>query len=248
MRSKFENDAPRLVLNRIRLEMLRNHCVRTAQRVDGRRSVWSCSTTLSNRAESLISPNRLGNTAENSVTMYAISKNVPQSIVAQLRAEFPPKSIGCLAEILPLSLLESTPPLPYSLSVATYTPPAGSTTTAIEFRSTLAGRPNVTVGREIKAGPRLEDFGADIGVGETIDTGFEKFLKGEKWGFGEAPGMGRRAQIPELASLEYAHSRYVVVMAERRLCDFRTDEFLDIVVPTLSNSSSSSPPIARNLS
>ena len=184
-------------------EMLRNHCVRTAKRVGGRRSVWSCSTKLSNRAESLISPNSTGTAAEKSVTMYAISKNVPQSIVEQLRAQLPPNSFGCLAEILPHSLLDSATPLPYSLSVATYTPPAGSTTTAIEFRSTLAGRPNVTVGREIKAGPRLEDFGADIGVGETIDTGFEKFLKGEKWGFGEAPGMGRRAQIPELSSVEY---------------------------------------------
>lgn len=168
------------------------------------RTIWLTSTILSTSPTSLLS--HLQSTplpsspTPPSVLLYAISKNVPSSLISSIQATLSPTpSIGCLSEV-PSPALSAflAPSLPteesYSISLATFHPT--STSRAIPFLSTLFGRPNISVGREIKSGPREDTSG------ETIDGGFEAFLSGKKWGFGEGPAEGRRGVITELQEVQ----------------------------------------------
>ncbi|GAA5905975.1 hypothetical protein JCM6882_009086 [Rhodosporidiobolus microsporus] len=152
------------------------------------RTLWHTSTLVSPSPSALLAhissnPPPAASTA----TVYALSKNTPQDLVPSFRAALAPKdrdaAVGCLSEVLPPSLISSlAPSLPssssetFSLTVASFVPSAGSSERAVAFRSSLTGRPNVSVGREIK--PEADEDGDD--------SGFEAFLRGEKWGFGDS--------------------------------------------------------------
>lgn len=163
-----------------------------------RRTIWLTSTILSTSPSSLLSHlQRTPPPADSSVLFYAISKNVPSSLISSIQASLSPTpSIGCISEVLSPALSTLLAPSlsssseTYSVSLASFHPTSSSR--AVPFLSTLSGRPNISVGREIKSGPREDKSG------ETIDGGFEAFLSGKKWGFGEGPAEGRRGVIEEL--------------------------------------------------
>ncbi|BGP20575.1 hypothetical protein JCM10213v2_008738 [Rhodosporidiobolus nylandii] len=116
-------------------------------------------------------------------TLYALSKNTPQDLVPSFRrALAPPGSVavaGTLSELLPPSLISRlAPSLPpseaFSISLARYSPSGGER--VVPWRSSLTGRPNIALGREIK--PELH------ALSEGEEGAFEAFLRGEKWSFG----------------------------------------------------------------
>lgn len=83
---------------------------------------------------------------------------------------------------------------PFSLSLA-YHVPSSPSARLVPFRSTLTGRPPIALGREIR--PELQHDAED-------DPGFEAFLRGEKWGFGQAKvDEGNKGEdIEELRGVE----------------------------------------------
>lgn len=166
-----------------------------------RRTHWHCSTLISHSPSSLLSHiEALPRPAQDSVTLFALSKNTPQELVGRVRGVLGKEgrtSLGTLAEVVPSSLLSRlAPSLPskdeaFHLSLATYSPTPPSSR-AIPFRSTLQGRPPVALGREIRPSEN-EDQG--------VNVGFEKFLRGEKWGFGESERGGEEG-VDELRGVE----------------------------------------------
>ncbi|GAA5838572.1 hypothetical protein JCM11251_003428 [Rhodosporidiobolus azoricus] len=170
--------------------MLQPRLQRSVQRLtrairSQRRTIWHTSTLISTSPSSLLT--HLSSKAPppaSAATVYALSKNTPQDLVPSFRTAVAPANdaaiAGCLSEVLPHSVISSlAPSLPssetFSLSIASYVPSSPSER-AIAFRSSLTGRPNVSVGREIK--PEMDEDGDD--------KGFEAFLRGEKWSFGDS--------------------------------------------------------------
>ncbi|GAA6015175.1 hypothetical protein JCM10207_003628 [Rhodosporidiobolus poonsookiae] len=160
-----------------------------ASSVSSRRTVWTTSTLVSSSPSSLVSQllkqSPVPPTA--TATVYALSKNTPQSLVPYVQAALPREAVGVLSEPLPAPLVSSTSSTPspaaedelFFLAVASFVPhssTSSSTVHAIPFRSTLTGRPNISLGREHKLQP-------DHNEG---DAGFEAFLRGEKWEFGQS--------------------------------------------------------------
>lgn len=174
------------------------------------RTIWQNSTILSHSPESLLSSlDSLPLPALISpVLLFALSKNVPSELVSSIRStlsKHATSSIGCLSEVVPTALVADLAPEfvtwndgeAYSLSLAIWdeSSSAGVGTArerVVPFLSSLSGRPNISVGREIKSGSRADSHG------ENVDAGFEAFLRGEKWGFGEATREGKRAVLAEL--------------------------------------------------
>lgn len=173
-----------------------------------RRTLWRCSTLISSSPSSLLSHiESLEPPAQSAVTLFALSKNTPQDVVPRFRAALSrdgTSTLGTLSELVPASLLSRLAPSlsanvePFYLSLATYEPSSPSDR-AIPFRSTLTGRPNIALGREIKP-----DVVNGERADEGVDAGFEAFLRGEKWGFGDQAGakVGNAREIEELKGVE----------------------------------------------
>lgn len=162
------------------------------------RTLWSTVTLISTSPSSLLShlkdqPTSPATTA----TLFALSKNTPQDLVASFRSALTPSPAaavaGCLSEVLPPSLLPSSASSGevFSLSLARWSPDTPSER-AVLFRSSLTGRPNIALGREIK--PEADHDGAGS------DAGFEAFLRGEKWGFGDQ-ASGKKANGEGISEL-----------------------------------------------
>ena len=136
--------------------------------------------------------------SKSTLSIISISKNTPPPLVAQIRTALPSPTIGCLSELLPPALAASlglsATDEAYSIALASYEPDSPSAV-AVPFYTTLQGRPNISLGREHKAGPRSES------TGDSSDEGFQAFLAGEKWGFGEDSRKGGAAPLPELAAV-----------------------------------------------
>jgi len=182
-----------------------------------RRSLWRCSTLISPSPASLLARLEAHDQASTpGQTLYALSKNTPQELVPRFIAALQPSSpsssssspsIGCLSEVLPASTAARLAPRHdivselYSLSIARHHP-SHDGERAIPFRSTLTGRPNIALGREIR--PELQHDAQD-------DAGFEAFLRGDKWAFGERANGERDAAasegIEELGGVEYVPLR-----------------------------------------
>ncbi|BGP11751.1 hypothetical protein JCM10049v2_007671 [Rhodotorula toruloides] len=184
-----------------------------------RRTHWHCSTLISHSPSSLLSHiEALPRPAQDSVTLFALSKNTPQELVGRVREVLGKEgrtSLGTLAEVVPSSLLSRlAPSLPskdeaFHLSLATYSPTPPSSR-AIPFRSTLQGRPPVALGREIRPSEN-EDQG--------VNVGFEKFLRGEKWGFGESERGGEEG-VEELRGVDPKDVKELVVFTADRIQPF----------------------------
>ncbi|KAG0660018.1 hypothetical protein C6P46_004819 [Rhodotorula mucilaginosa] len=169
-----------------------------------RRSLWQCAT-LSSPSPTALLENVQETVAEDAaaaVTVFALSKNVPQQLVSAFRRALAPSgsnttAIGCLSEILPAAASSTSPLLKdqelFSIALARHRP-TRDTERAIPFRSALVGRPNIALGREIK--PELQ---ADH---DQVDSGLEAFLKGGAWGFGEQTQAEVSTQHPEIAELK----------------------------------------------
>ncbi|GAA5894869.1 hypothetical protein JCM8208_006091 [Rhodotorula glutinis] len=194
-----------------------------------RRSLWRCSTLISPSPASLLAHVEAQDKASTpGQVLYALSKNTPQELVPQFVAALQPPSsstaspsIGCLAEVLPPATVARLAPRHdtlselYSLSIARHHPSHGADTErAIPFRSTLTGRPNIALGREIR--PELQHDAED-------DAGFEAFLRGEKWAFGERANGERDAAnegIEELRGVEPSQVKEVVALTADRMQPF----------------------------
>lgn len=195
------------------LEMLQSSLKRAARThrtvcAAPQRTLWRCSTLISSSPTSLLSHLEEAQTADadSTLTAYALSKNTPQELVPRFVAVLSSSSssspsIGCLSEVVPpstLARLAPSAPLKgelYTVAIARHRPSSPtSSERAIPFRSTLTGRPNIALGREIK--PEMRHDGED--------AGFEAFLRGEKWGFGERANEGRAVSegIDELKHVE----------------------------------------------
>ncbi|KAM0751721.1 hypothetical protein T439DRAFT_324919 [Meredithblackwellia eburnea MCA 4105] len=155
------------------------------------RYVWTASTALSFSPKALVQHLVNKPTAKGgSITIFALSKNISPPLLQSIQtllSQTAPTTVGCLSEVIPSSIAEhlglahdpnSESGETYSVSVATFHP-QDSSTRVIPFFSSLQGRPNVSLGREIKSGPRFE------GGSESSDEGFEAFLSGRSWGFGD---------------------------------------------------------------
>ncbi|BGP43830.1 hypothetical protein JCM10449v2_007887 [Rhodotorula kratochvilovae] len=194
--------------------------VRPAQR----RRLWRCSTFISSSPSSLLA--RLEEQpapAKDGLTLFALSKNTPQDLVPRFVAALrspsspSPSSIGVLSEVLPSSALAHLAPSNdlsselYSIAVARHSP-SSPDERALPFRSTLTGRPNIALGREIR--PELHDEGED--------AGFEAFLRGEKWGFGDRANAvnGREEGIEELKGVDSSQVKEVVAFTADRIQPF----------------------------
>uniref|UniRef100_A0A0K3CPS0 FGENESH: predicted gene_15.120 protein n=1 Tax=Rhodotorula toruloides TaxID=5286 RepID=A0A0K3CPS0_RHOTO len=125
-------------------------------------------------------------------------------------------TVGSLAEWVPASLLARlAPSLPskseaFHLSLATFSP--SSSSRIIPFRSTLQGRPPVALGREIRPSENEDDG---------VDVGFEKFLRGEKWGFGESEGAKEGENgVRELRGVDPKDVKELVVFTADRIQPF----------------------------
>lgn len=136
------------------------------------------------------------------MTVFALSKNVPQQLVSAFQRAVAPSgsnttAIGCLSEILPAAAASTSPSSNdqelFSIALAQHRP-TRDTERAVPFRSALVGRPNIALGREIK--PELQ---ADH---DQVDSGLEAFLKGGAWGFGDQTQAETSTQHPEIAELK----------------------------------------------
>lgn len=158
-----------------------------------RRTLWQCATYTSPSPASLLErvEQKIAE-APSDVTLFALSKNVPQQLVDDFRRVLSSSSskgttIGCLSEVLPTNSSPSSAEAEtFSIAIAQHRP-AHSSERTIAFRSTLLGRPNIALGREIKP-----EYQADH---DQVDSGLEAFLKGGSWGFGE--------QTPEQKSSQH---------------------------------------------
>ncbi|GAA5927306.1 hypothetical protein JCM3775_002511 [Rhodotorula graminis] len=193
-----------------------------------RRSLWRCSTLISPSPASLLAHVEAQDKASTpGQVLYALSKNTPQELVPHFVAALQTSSsssssspsIGCLAEVLPPSTVARLAPRHdtvaelYSLSIARHHP-SHDTERAIPFRSTLTGRPNIALGREIR--PELQHDAQD-------DAGFEAFLRGDKWAFGERANGARDAAgegIEELSGVEPSQVKEVVALTADRMQPF----------------------------
>ncbi|BGP03849.1 hypothetical protein NBRC10513v2_007590 [Rhodotorula toruloides] len=185
-----------------------------------RRTNWHCSTLISHSPSSLLSHiESLPTPARDSVTLFALSKNTPQELVGRVREVLGREgrtTVGSLAEWVPASLLARlAPSLPskseaFHLSLATFSP--SSSSRIIPFRSTLQGRPPVALGREIRPSENEDDG---------VDVGFEKFLRGEKWGFGESEGAKEGENgVRELRGVDPKDVKELVVFTADRIQPF----------------------------
>ncbi|GAA5896087.1 hypothetical protein JCM5296_006241 [Sporobolomyces johnsonii] len=192
----------------------------TPTRISQIRSIWHCSTVVSPSPASIVSHlEQARPPTQPAVTLFAISKNVPQDLVQPLRTALASSStsVGCLTEVLPPSALAALSPTldasaeHYSVSIARYLPSSPSER-AIPFRSALTGRPNISLGREHKPGQETD----------RVDAGFEAFLRGEKWGFGDGVNLhnGRRAEIEELQGVDPSHVKEIVCFTADRIQPF----------------------------
>lgn len=130
-----------------------------------------------------------------------MSKNIPADLFSTIQSTLPSThSLGAITELLPASATSHLAPSldlqpneeAYSIAVASYHPTGASR--VIPFQTSLTGRPNISLGREIK-----QSAGED-----EVDAGFEAFLSGKKWGFGDNSNLkeGKRATIAELEGVE----------------------------------------------
>lgn len=172
-----------------------------------RRSLWHCSTFSSPSPAALLASveQTVAARPPTSVTVFALSKNVPRQLVSAFRhAIAPPGSsttaVGCLSEVLPAPASIPSPSSAnreelFSLALAQHLP-ARDTERAIPFRSSLLGRPNIALGREIKPEQQADH--------DQVDSGLEAFLKGGSWGFGEQTPADATTQheFPELKDEE----------------------------------------------
>lgn len=166
------------------------------------RSLWRSSTAISSSPAALLRHLNSNPPPATSTILFSISKNVPPPLVDLIRAALAASSsssVGCLSEVLPAPIARhlgfdpspDTEAEPYSVAIATFHPNKTSNR-AIPFLSTLQGRPNISLGREIKRGPREEE------IGDSSDEGFEAFLSGKKWGFGDDSRRGAAVGLAEL--------------------------------------------------
>ncbi|KAI5476490.1 hypothetical protein MNV49_007669 [Pseudohyphozyma bogoriensis] len=165
------------------------------------RSVWQATTLLSTSPSSLLAHLRANPPSTPSpaaLLVYSLSKNIPIELIDLVQADLATRassSLGCLSEVLPSAVADRVAPTiapagndeVYSIALSSFHPTSSST--AIPFRSTLTGRPNISLGREIKP---------DDGTSETDDSAFEAFLSGKQWGFGEGPSEGKSMSIEAL--------------------------------------------------
>ena len=170
-----------------------------------RRSLWQCATLASPSPTALLKrvQETIAKEPAAGVTVFALSKNVPQQLVSAFRRAVAPSgssttAIGCLSEVLPgAASTTSSSSLKdqevFSIALAQHRP-ARDTERAIPFRSALVGRPNIALGREIK--PELQ------ANHDQVDSGLEAFLKGGVWGFGEQTQAEVSTQHPEIAELK----------------------------------------------
>jgi hypothetical protein len=166
---------------------------------------WKCNTLLSNKTpthllsslSSLLTPISAESEDQSEHYIFAVSKNTPNSVVEAVHKLLSSRSpstscIGVLSEPLPAYILPKAYTSPtssatsdsiYSIALASLTTSNNSTSKIIPFRSTLTGRENVAVGKEIQSKDRRYNDGT---VDKTVDTGFEAFLSGKAWNFGQA--------------------------------------------------------------
>lgn len=173
------------------------------------RSIWTARTLISSSPASLLSAlerdqsESQSNAGERSVTLYAISKNLPSDTLSSARSQIFQKnnSLGVLSEVLPTGLVAHLAPNqapsgrnmtgPFSIALATYTP-RDENHKIVPFKSTVQGRPNIALGREIK-----QDTGSN-GPRASEDRAFEEFLRTGKMAFGAGPKDQDPTDLPEL--------------------------------------------------
>ncbi|GAA5982571.1 hypothetical protein JCM10908_006702 [Rhodotorula pacifica] len=192
-----------------------------------RRWLWQCSTFTSPSPTALLDEleQDVANHPPSTVTVFALSKNVPQELVPSFRRTLAPSgltttAIGCLSEVLPVDTSECAAPSSskqpqelFSISLARHRS-ARDTERAIPFRSALLGRPNIALGREIKPEHQTDH--------DQLDSGLEAFLKGGAWGFGEQTQAETDA-LPEIAELrdeDPSSVRELVVLTADRIQPF----------------------------
>ncbi|GAA6062273.1 hypothetical protein JCM10212_000933 [Sporobolomyces blumeae] len=192
------------------------------------RRYWTASTLTSRDPRSLISDRP--SHPRPAVTVYALSKHYPQDLLPQLLDSIPTPSIGVLAELDPVhhppydvSPHSSTPAPPFSLSIAKFHPPPH--VRAIPFKSTLTGRPNISLGREHKpAGSNSVQSQESLDV---ENEAFEAFLRGGKWAFGDNAGplasnanSSKQATIDELRDVDPKDVKEIVCFTADRIQPF----------------------------
>lgn len=186
----------------------------TSRPSHSRRSVWLSSTLVSNDPTlSAFNPSSLSSSSFVSpptARAFAVSKNTPPETVARLVAALAADGVpsaGCLCEAPSAQALarvgwkgkaasveDGTRP-EYLVAVSAYYPTVDGAR-AVVFRTGMTGRANVSVGREIASGPRKDLRGLDAS-----DAGFEAFMNGRKWGFGDRQKEGAQT-IAHLDELE----------------------------------------------
>ncbi|GAA5879158.1 hypothetical protein JCM3774_002097 [Rhodotorula dairenensis] len=186
-----------------------------------RRSIWHCSTFSSPSPAALLArvEQAVAERPPTSATVFALSKNVPRQLVSAFRrAVAPPGSstpaIGCISEVLPAALASSANRQElFSIALAQHRP-ARDTERAIAFRSSLLGRPNIALGREIKPEQQADH--------DQVDSGLEAFLNGGAWGFGEQGQAHATAQheIAELKDEDSSTVRELIVLTADRIQPF----------------------------
>lgn len=165
------------------------------------RSIWlshtaiSTDPTLAAQRQTLLSPpphSSLPSPAPAATArLLCVSKNTPPSTIAALLADAQATgvpTVGCVSELLPPATLDALGARQdgtehadrYVVSVSSFYPVASSRGRAVVWRTGITGRAAVSVGREIPSGPRKDERGMDVS-----DAGFEAFMSGRKWGFGD---------------------------------------------------------------
>lgn len=168
-------------------------------------SRWTTKTWLARSPAALLQ--RLTTTQANTPAgqdyVFALSKNTPARVVDAVHSLLAPAgaatqqhrssqaggAVGALVEPFSSSLfpqlatVATEPHQLYSLALAASHPGPSSTYRNVFYRSTLTGRENVAVGREIQSKSRRYGDGSRD---RTVDEGFETFLQGGKaWNFGQ---------------------------------------------------------------
>lgn len=187
-----------------------------------RRSLWVSRTTITNDPTLQSARDRLQHEAESlsssrrpTARIFTLSKNTPPPTVDALLADLQLSgvpNVGCLAELLPSATLESLlgggsvgevkrPEEQFVLSTTDYFPwtdcAGEGEGRAVVWRTGMTGRAKVSVGREIASGPRKDERGLDVS-----DAGFEAFMSGKKWGFGDQHKAGGGETIAQLDQIE----------------------------------------------